>query len=132
MNIQESQESAKNFQLGPFQLSEGRFMRKFLEVPTGASWVEIDIRAAEDGDGKEYFYQLQQLVPKGHKDLLYSTFFGMEGQTKSAGSSLFSKAFRVVASSTVEIVIEQWWASVGPSSLTIDVAYHGKITDPGA
>lgn len=92
--------------------------------------MEINISAAQNADVKEFYYQLQRLVPAGQKDLLYSTYFGMEGANTSEGNTLFSKAFRVVELSTVEIVVQQWWASLGPSSLTIDVAYHGKIRNP--
>ena len=113
-----------DFDLGPFQLEEGRFIRKFLAVPDGATWATVTLHFEGKTGTKVYYVALQQLVPTTHSE----QYHVRDSIVRDAGRT-YSTDYQVVSGFPLEIVIQQRWTSLGESFVTMDIQFHGKVSE---
>ncbi|XP_051137979.1 tripeptidyl-peptidase 2 [Andrographis paniculata] len=104
----------------------GHIERRFVQVPIGATWVELTVRASGFSSARRFFIDSVQLSPlkrpeKWEKVVIFS----------SPSSKNF--AFSVEGGRTMELVIAQFWSSgVGShetTSVDAEIAFHGVIAN---
>jgi tripeptidyl-peptidase II len=109
--------------LGPWEFVPGAEQRAFVEVPLGASWAEMALRAAQHDVPKLFMLHATQLLPhtrpQQHRQSL----------TVSGGAAAAS-VFAVAGGEALEIVLAQFWKTAGASRVAVDVAFHGLTVAP--
>ncbi|KJE96994.1 tripeptidyl-peptidase 2 [Capsaspora owczarzaki ATCC 30864] len=102
-------------------LSAGRVVRKFVTVPSGASWVEVrlSLRGATL-DARRFVLHALQLQPqRRYNTMEYHKLSTVVQDTPSVHK------FAVLPDVTLELCIAQWWASVGDTELDVTAEFSG-------
>lgn len=116
--------------LGSLQLSSGRIHRRFVAVPRGATWMDIHMRAGkewgekgheEKGTNKRMVVVVAQQLRKetAHRDSMIQKYMWWNRSSEHVVS------LAVEGGRTVEVVLAQFWSSLGDSSATLDLHFHG-------
>ncbi|GAX82749.1 hypothetical protein CEUSTIGMA_g10175.t1 [Chlamydomonas eustigma] len=113
-----------NLSMGPLHFNPGTEHRQFMEVPEGASWAEITLTAGNHDTPKIFLLRATQLQPH----LSYKRTESSRQATLSAGSE-FIWTLPVVPGCTVEVTLAQFWSSLGSSSLSATIEFHGVVAD---
>ena len=110
-------------ELGSIAFENGSEMRRFIDVPLGASWAEISIKSGAFDTPKTFLLRATQLQPHLKKNESTKTL------TLSPNST-FVWNIGLVPGSTLEITLAQFWSSLGQSHLSsISVSFHGLVVD---
>jgi tripeptidyl-peptidase-2 len=110
--------------LGNESFVPGKEMRRFVGVPSGATWAELTLKArGEDRTStpKSYMVRATALLP--HTRYSDSEFRTFTSQLPPQGES--TSTFAVTSNTTLEITIAQFWSSLGDSTLDIELIFHG-------
>ncbi|XP_011076155.1 tripeptidyl-peptidase 2 isoform X2 [Sesamum indicum] len=100
----------------------GHIERKFVEVPIGATWVEVTVKTSGFTTARRFFIDSVQISPLQRP---------IKWETVATFSSPSSKsfAFAVEGGRTMELAIAQFWSSgVGShhtTSVDFEIAFHG-------
>ncbi|KAL1831481.1 hypothetical protein ACET3Z_001132 [Daucus carota] len=100
----------------------GNIVRKYIEVPQGASWVETTMRTSGFDTARRFFIDTVQISPLQRP---------MKWETVVTFSSPSAKsfAFPVESGRTMELAISQFWSSgLGSNEITVadfEIAFHG-------
>ncbi|KAI9217072.1 subtilase family-domain-containing protein [Blastocladiella britannica] len=128
--------------------SAGSIERKFIAVPTGASFADITMRARPTQKGLAnaagsttpaiYLLRTLQLVPgRRYREFGQTYRYTLRPTAEGEGSSGTdvigeTKRARVVPGVTMEVTLAQWWSSSSTHELDIDVVFHGIAVQPFA
>ncbi|KAH6782852.1 tripeptidyl peptidase ii [Perilla frutescens var. hirtella] len=100
----------------------GQIERKFVEVPIGATWVEVTMKTSGFSTARKFFIDSVQLSP-----LLRPIKWESVATFSSPSSKSF--CFAVQGGQTMELAIAQFWSSgVGShdtTSVDFEIAFHG-------
>jgi len=108
------------YSLGPFDFAPGHEVRQFIATPEGATWAEISLSAGQHEGSIVYFADIATRLPAVRTDdLTHSHVLRLQG------GGLKVLKIPVVAGSTIEVAIAQYWSSLGKGSLTMEVDFHG-------
>jgi len=107
---------------------EGHIKRQFIAVPELAGWAEITLAAGHcvTMDAPRSF-MLQCVHATAHTrldDNSMRRFFSL------ASGEIKSFTFAVVAGTTLEVALGQFWLSLGASVVTCSVCFHSVVTHP--
>ncbi|GFP82230.1 tripeptidyl-peptidase 2 [Phtheirospermum japonicum] len=100
----------------------GHIERKFVEVPIGATWVEVTMKTSGFSTARRFFVDSVQISPLQRP---------IKWETVATFSSPSSKSFsfEVKGGRTMELAIAQFWSSgVGSHDTTVvdfEIAFHG-------
>ncbi|KAL8148295.1 hypothetical protein AgCh_005606 [Apium graveolens] len=100
----------------------GNIVRKYIEVPLGASWVEATMHTSGFDTARRFFIDTVQISPLQRP---------MKWETVVTFSSPSAKsfAFPVESGRTMELAISQFWSSgLGSNEITVvdfEIAFHG-------
>eukprot|EP00798_Chlamydomonas_sp_ICE-L_P009787 gene9786-7671_t len=130
-----------NILLGPLNFKPGTEHRHFYEVPHGATWAEVVFRAGDHDTPKLFLLRASQLQPgSSYKDTEARQQVTMSSQAEStwdipvvtmSSQSEYIWNIPVVGGAALELTLAQFWSSLGPSSLTADIAFHGVTLQGG-
>ncbi|KAK9809052.1 hypothetical protein WJX72_008467 [[Myrmecia] bisecta] len=111
--------------LGQIAFTAGREVRRFVEVPEGAAWAEMRIRADEHDTPRSFMVRATQLLPHTrYSDSEARSFVSL------AAHAEYTLNFKVVAAATLEITLGQLWSSLGDATLDVQLSFHGLQTEP--
>ncbi|KAG8381312.1 hypothetical protein BUALT_Bualt06G0109300 [Buddleja alternifolia] len=100
----------------------GHIERKFVEVPIGATWVEVTVKTSGFSTARRFFIDSVQISPLQRP-------IKWESVATFSSPSSKSFAFAVEGGLTMELAIAQFWASgAGSHDTTIvdfEIAFHG-------
>ncbi|GMH33052.1 hypothetical protein BSKO_00886 [Bryopsis sp. KO-2023] len=114
------------FSLGKTSFSPGKELRRFISVPTGATWAEVTMRAGQHTGTKVFSSEIKQLV-MGQR---YDTHT-WNGYVQMPSNGMKNIAFKVLGGKMMEVAVSQYWSNLGDSELEIDVTFHGLEVAPG-
>jgi len=98
----------------------GTIARRFFAAPAGATWADLRIRTVEADASRLLVVHGQQLVPGRHfKEDNFEDWIRME----PAGT--VARSFKVDGGRTLELVLAQYWSSLGTSTFEAELTFHG-------
>ncbi len=106
--------------------SPGIVHRKFINVPEGAAWCELEMLMSQPSDVKFFRVHTMQLID-GHQfeDAESGTYYKLVPEVKTVHS------FPVVPGRMLEVDLAQYWSVLGDSHLKYRLRFHGsKPVDP--
>ncbi|KAL0024941.1 hypothetical protein WJX77_004746 [Trebouxia sp. C0004] len=106
--------------LGTVHFQPGTEVRRFLEVPEGATWGEMTLKAGNHATPRNFMLRATQILP-------HTRYSDTEAR---AYASLGAHArhvmnFKLTGAATLEITLSQFWSSLGEGNLEVEVAFHG-------
>ncbi|KAJ3680504.1 hypothetical protein LUZ60_016782 [Juncus effusus] len=116
------------FSLSNLSFYPGHIERRFIDVPRGASWVEVTMRASGFDTPRRFYIDTLQLCPLKRP-------VKWESVVTFPSPSLKCFTFSVQPGLTLELAIAQFWSSGMGShestSVDFEVVFHGISTDRG-
>lgn len=116
----------KNVEYGP-----GDIIRRFVQVPEGATSCDLTIKARAPGVDTapaRFMLHLLQLVPQqNHKDKHTYTFMlgsGSYGDPHS-DEQVIKKSFSVRGGLNLEVCLAQFWSGLGRHAIDLSLSFHG-------
>ncbi|CAO3640999.1 unnamed protein product [Mucor hiemalis] len=115
----------KNVEYGP-----GDIIRRFVQVPDGATNCELVIKArgAENAAPARFMLHLLQLVPKQNQKGKHAYSFmignGSHSDSKS-DEEVITKRFSVRGGLNLEVCLAQFWSGLGNHSIDLSLNFHG-------
>ncbi|KAI8069082.1 uncharacterized protein B0P05DRAFT_551505 [Gilbertella persicaria] len=116
----------KSVEYGP-----GDIVRRFVQVPEGATSCELVIKAHAPADSTapaRFMLHLLQLVPQQNqkKKQVYGFALGNGSfGDSSADEQIIKKHFAVRGGLNLEVCLAQFWSSLGKHSLDLSLHFHG-------
>lgn len=104
----------------------GTLYRKFIEVPSGATWAELTISCSNFSTNRMMLLAAQSiLAPKAStKFSLFDKYLWLQGDAKKV------ERIVVAAGRTIELVFGQYWSSMGSDGLLhAKIQFRGLHTD---
>jgi tripeptidyl-peptidase II len=109
--------------LGPWNFEPGSERRAFVDVPLGATWAEMTLRAAQHDVPKLFMLHTTQLLPHSRPQ--------QHRQSVSvAGGATTAAAFAVAGGAALEVAMAQFWKTSGHSRVTVELSFHGLHVSP--
>ena len=106
--------------LGEERFVPGTELRKFVAVPNGATWAELKIKAIDSTTPKGLMVRATAIRPHTrYSDSEYRSYIQLTPRGES------SAAFAVVQGSTLEVMVAQFWSSLGDCTLNMEIIFHG-------
>ena len=110
-----------NVDFGVFDFTAGKEIRRLIAIPDGTTWVDVKITPPNDLDGKKvYFFEGRSFLPEMRTDEL-----AKEMTLHLASGDKRSIVFPVVGGRMLEICLAQYWSSLGNSSVSVEIEFHG-------
>lgn len=115
----------KNVEYGP-----GDIIRRFVQVPEGATNCELVIKAKAPADTApaRFMLHLLQLVPKQNQKNKHAYGFTLgDGSYGSSDSEeqVIKKRFSVRGGLNLEVCLAQFWSGLGKHSIDLSLDFHG-------
>ena len=106
------------------RLLPGEIRRHFLHVPVGATWLDLTLTGHNYDRPRTYVIHTVQRVPqRAFKDHEHY-------HTVALGQDRSEKSLSVLGGVTLELVVAQYWSSLGPSEVSIEAVFHGLVAQP--
>ena len=102
----------------------GQIERRFFVVPDGATWADVHLRRLDGDNARLFWLQAVQLLPGvSYKDneLDQRVTIGPQGEEV--------RSFKVTGNRTLELCLAQFWSSLGPTELEVELTFHGLVPD---
>ncbi|MDA1194094.1 MAG: S8 family serine peptidase [Planctomycetota bacterium] len=101
-------------------MQAGTLERRFFAVPPGATWADLRLRTAAADAGRLLVVQAVQLLPgQTPKENEYEQYIRLDPNESSVHS------FKVQGGRTLELVLAQYWSSLGSGVFEAELAFHG-------
>ncbi|KAI9495709.1 hypothetical protein BDB00DRAFT_870251 [Zychaea mexicana] len=115
----------RNVEFGP-----GDIMRRFVQVPEGATYAKLTLRAKTNVDTcpARFMLHLLQLVPKkNQKDKQTYTFLLGSGSfgDSSSEDQVITVRFAVRGGLNMEFCLAQFWSGLGKHFVDLEIEFHG-------
>eukprot|EP00158_Paraphelidium_tribonemae_P009110 Partr_v1_DN28774_c0_g1_i4_m63419 putative tripeptidyl peptidase ii len=102
----------------------GHIERKFINVPLGANWAEMTVKATGLRSPANFVVHLLQMVPHvRHTHTEHHWYMRLSGD-----DPVPSKTFKVEPLKTLELCMAQFWSSLGTYEVEVEVTFHGIYT----
>ncbi|KAI8925896.1 Tripeptidyl peptidase II-domain-containing protein [Entophlyctis helioformis] len=128
ISVQQAQAEAGFIKYDSLRFTPGSIHRKFIHVPMGANFAELVVRSENRETPAALIVHLLQLNPQSR----YPTFervYGLRLASSGSGSPdddfVQRKHFAVLPNVTIELCVAQMWSSLDPSTVSIEVRFHG-------
>ncbi|XP_065841097.1 tripeptidyl-peptidase 2-like [Oscarella lobularis] len=108
------------------RLKPGEVDRLFIKVPKGATWAEITLTSTNSNAGSARFFlhAIQLRKQRDYRSHEYVKRFLLSNGTPT------THHFKLEGGLTLEVVVAQWWSSLGVSELKRCVTLHGIKPEP--
>ncbi|KAJ3416574.1 tripeptidyl-peptidase II Tpp2 [Chytridiales sp. JEL 0842] len=106
----------------------GTIVRKFIAVPAGANFAELIVNSKDRAGSGVFFIQMVQLKPESAQTAYQNTQRVRISGTSSGAKddeSKWSTKFSVLENTTMELVLGQYFSSVGTTKISVEVVFHG-------
>ncbi|CAG9460207.1 unnamed protein product [Pedinophyceae sp. YPF-701] len=111
--------------LGEFAFEAGTEVRRFVEVPQGATWAEVRFESVESDVPLNYMLRATHLMPQQrYSDTEARSFVSLEPHSQHALHLPLS------GGTTMEITMSQFWTALGRSKLRCSVDFHAITCPP--
>jgi len=106
------------------KFNPGEIRRYFVNVPLGATWIDMTITGHNNDRARVYIVHTVQRIPQ-------QTFKVQETyhQVQVANDKI-EKSFNVEGGVTIELCLAQYWSSLGTSEISFEFAFHGLVQNP--
>eukprot|EP00126_Sphaerothecum_destruens_P008695 Sdes_comp20316_c0_seq1m13965 len=105
-----------------FQPGHGH--RLFFDVPEGATWVDVTLKAVEMDSTRMYAFHAMQLAPScRYTDYESRTYLHLQ-----KGDEI-TKSFKLYPGHLLELTLDQYWSSLGAGVLSLSVLFRGIRPD---
>jgi tripeptidyl-peptidase-2 len=110
------------------ELTPAEAARRFIHVPPGAGTMVLSVRRSYASSGSNLYvaHLMQVLNDTGPFDSSDKTYFTLAG-----GEEKILKV-PVRENRTIEVCLAQFWRSLDPSELDLEIAFQGIVADPSA
>jgi len=106
------------------RFAPGHIERRFIAVPSGASWAEIQIKSSENVNPVHFICHLTQIMPQ-----MRHTDTERHYSAKITAEEPFVRRFKVFAGRTLEFCLAQFWSGLGVACVDVEVRFHGLGLD---
>ncbi|MEW4455355.1 S8 family serine peptidase [Bremerella sp. JC817] len=108
------------------KLSSGQIERTFIQVPMGATWVNVRVKSDKLEDTKLFvFHALQRLEDRPFPTIEEKSFLPLEpGQVREL-------SFAVAEGKTLEMTLAQYWSALGETEVELEASFFGLMPAPG-
>lgn len=117
----ESEEESNHWR-AEFHLEPGRIERSFLDVPSGATWADVQIRNSDESAERRFVFHSLQQVPgdnfRHDEHRQYLTLKPRETRVISVP---------VEPGRTMETTLAQYWSSLGEGEVGMTVSFRGLV-----
>jgi tripeptidyl-peptidase-2 len=103
----------------------GTVHRHFLQVPEGATWADVQVKAHAQAASRVVALQAIQLVPG--RPFAERRF---EDTVRLEPGEACVRTIAVEGGRTLEVCLAQYWSSLGCACYDLDVAFHGLVPEP--
>lgn len=108
------------------RLTPGQVDRTFVDVPMGATWVNVRVKPTKADDSKLYvFHALQRLEDRAFPTIENKNFLRVEPNEVSEIS------FAVAEGKTLEMTLAQYWSTLGDTEVELEANFFGIVPSPG-
>ncbi|CAK0779170.1 hypothetical protein CVIRNUC_004710 [Coccomyxa viridis] len=106
--------------LGWMEFRAGQEVRSFVAVPEGARWAELRLRAGAHEQPRGFMVRATWLQPQTrYSDTESRAYISLQAHAEH------TLHFRALQASTLEITLAQFWSSLGPGRVSVNVVFHG-------
>ncbi|MEQ8789066.1 MAG: S8 family serine peptidase [Pirellulaceae bacterium] len=102
----------------------GQVLRRFLEVPLGATWAEVRLHAAGGEREREFVIHTDQ--PQTGQAFVDG---GSRQQVTLGRGRDVVRNFAVRDGCSLELCVAQYWSSLGETEVELELTYHGLAPD---
>ncbi|MBA2113301.1 S8 family serine peptidase [Bremerella alba] len=107
------------------KLEPGQIDRTFIDVPMGATWVNVHVKPTKADDTKLFvFHALQRLEDRAFPTIEKQSFLRVEP------NEVTEISFAVAEGKTLEMTLAQYWSTLGQTEIELDVAFYGIMPSP--
>lgn len=103
------------------EFKAGHIQRHFVQVPHGATWVEITLNSLDGDCPSKFVVHAVQIQPQS----AYRKHEHYKFLTVPPGGSVVYPSFAVISDTTLEVTVAQWWASLAVSHVSVTMTFHG-------
>ena len=128
--VSQSTEAALYVKYDDLHFTPGDIHRKFVHVPIGANFAELIVRSKERETPARLTVHLVQLHPQTRYtkfEKYYSFMINATGSGSKEDQSVYRKTFPVLSNATMEVCVAQFWSSLDPSTVSIELIFHGAL-----
>ncbi|KAJ3146766.1 tripeptidyl-peptidase II Tpp2 [Geranomyces variabilis] len=122
-------DNAQFFSWKKLAFGPGQIQRRFLAVPAGANFCELVVRSTNrDAAPARFISHMLQLQPQTRRERYEHTYafaLSRNGSTAAEDQNLYRKLFPVLPSVTLEVCLAQFWSSLEPSEVDVEITFHG-------
>ncbi|KAI8919806.1 subtilase family-domain-containing protein [Powellomyces hirtus] len=123
-----SPENAQHFSWRKLKFSPGEIQRRFVAVPSGANFAELTVRSTNRDTPARFIVHMLQLHQQTRRERFehsYGFSLARNGSIAVDDPSVYKKVFAVLPSVTLEICLAQFWSSLEPSEVDVEITFHG-------
>ncbi|KAJ8030831.1 Tripeptidyl-peptidase 2 [Holothuria leucospilota] len=103
------------------EFKAGHIQRHFVQVPDGATWVEITLHSHDGDCSSKFVVHAVQIQPQS----AYRKHEHYKFLTVPPDGSVVYPPFAVIPGTVVEVTVAQWWASLAKSHINVSMMFHG-------
>ncbi|KAJ3151615.1 tripeptidyl-peptidase II Tpp2 [Geranomyces michiganensis] len=122
-------DNVQYFSWKKLSFAPGQIQRRFLAVPAGANFCELTVRSPNrDAAPARFISHLLQLHPHTRRERyehVYAFALSRNGSTAAEDQNVYQKLFPVLPSATLEVCLAQFWSSLDPSEVDVEITFHG-------
>ena len=109
---------------GGVRFKQGTIVRRFLAVPQGATWMDVNVqRVGGDGGRIILMHTLQALKGRHNRDTEEQHYLQLAGEEEAVHS------IAVHGGRTLELCLTQYWWNLGETEIKYQVAFRGLDPD---
>nr|KAJ3422634.1 tripeptidyl-peptidase II Tpp2 [Polyrhizophydium stewartii] len=108
----------------------GDIHRRFVHVPLGANFAELTVRSESRQTPARFIVHMLQLHPQTRYAKLEREFafsLNSPGSGVAGEESVYKKDFAVLPNATIEVCLAQFWSSLDPSTVSVELKFHGLL-----
>ena len=100
----------------------GEVRRWFIDVPDGATWIDVELERLDESSPKRLIVHATQLLPdRPYTDTNLRRYISFDDDARSLVS------IPAFGGRTMELTIAQYWSSLGQGTFDITVSAHGLV-----
>ncbi|KAL5039454.1 hypothetical protein BDV3_002950 [Batrachochytrium dendrobatidis] len=113
----------------------GDIQRHFVHVPLGANFAELIMRSEGRQTSANFYVHMLQLHPQSRYPMYekkYTFSLNSVGSGAMNEDSVYRKHFSVLPNVTIELCLAQFWSSLDPSTVSVELKFHGLLASASA
>ncbi|KAI8995893.1 subtilase family-domain-containing protein [Gaertneriomyces semiglobifer] len=125
------EETASYLKWDKLRFNPGTIQRRFIAVPLGANFAELTVRSVDRNAPAQFYAHLMQLqqetryVQFEHSYRFSLSRLNVTSLGSEAEQAVYTKLFPVQSYTTLEVCLAQFWSSLDPSVVDVELKFHG-------